>query len=100
MTDSPGKIIGYEEISKGDIAHTVVTPRMVFMPALIANAVSVILAHNHPSGDPTPSADDTMMTMRLRDAGKLLGVRLIDSIIVAAGDESNYYSYAGNGLLF
>lgn len=100
MADARGKLIGYEEISKGELTQTTVTPRQVFTPALLANAASVFVAHNHPSGDPTPSVDDTGLTMRLKDAGKLLGVKLVDHVIIAAGDEGKYYSYCGEGFNF
>src|SRR5215471_3715346 len=68
----------------------------VFKPAILSNASSVILSHNHPSGDPHPSQEDRALTVRLRQAGKLLGVEVLDHIIVGDG---RYYSFADEGLL-
>src|SRR5258708_19976992 len=68
------RVIAYHEVSRGQLDATVVHPREVFKAALLANAAAVILAHNHPSGDPTPSADDYQLTRRLADPGDILGV--------------------------
>ena len=68
----------------GTLAGVEVHPREVFRPAIIDNAAAVILAHNHPSGDPTPSRQDIELTARLRHAGELLGVIVLDHVVVAA----------------
>jgi len=71
-------------------------PREVFKAALLANAAAIILTHNHPSGDPTPSADDMALTRRLAEAGTLIGVEVLDHIIVGDG---RYFSFREGGRL-
>ena len=75
-------VLAYHELSRGTIDGTLVHPREVFKIALLANARAVILAHNHPSGDPTPSADDLALTRRLIAAGELIGIDVLDHVIV------------------
>ena len=79
------RVIAYHEVSRGTLDATLVHPREVFKAALLSNAASIILTHNHPSGDPTPSPDDNHLTRRLVDAGKLIGVEVLDHIIVGDG---------------
>jgi DNA repair protein RadC len=62
-----------------------VHPREVFAPALVRRAAAVVVAHNHPSGDPEPSADDRTTTRRLQRAGRLLGIELLDHVVIGAG---------------
>ncbi|MBU3075692.1 RadC family protein [Clostridium estertheticum] len=69
-------------VSIGTLNTSLVHPREVFKSAILSNAASIILAHNHPSGDATPSGEDINITNRLRDAGKLLGIDLVDHIII------------------
>ena len=76
------RVIGVFEISHGTVNASLVSPREVFQKALLANAVSVIFLHNHPSGDCTPSREDIEVTKRLVDAGKILNVEVLDHIIV------------------
>ena len=64
---------------------TLVHPREVFKAAMLANAAAIVLAHNHPSGDPTPSPDDMALTRRLVDAGRLIGVDVLDHIVIGDG---------------
>ncbi len=73
-----------------------VHPRDVFRTALLAHAASVVVAHNHPTGDPTPSPDDVALTARLRAAGDLVGVPLTDHVIIGNG---RYYSFQEAGSL-
>lgn len=80
--NTKNKIIGIFEISHGSVNASIVSPREVFQKALLANAVSIILLHNHPSGDPTPSREDIEVTKRINDAGKIVGVQLLDHIII------------------
>lgn len=81
--DSQNRINGIEEAHKGTAAAVEVHPREVFKGALAANATAVILAHNHPSGNPAESRDDLLLTKRLIGAGELLGVPVLDHVIVA-----------------
>ena len=80
--NTKNKIIGVFEISHGSVNSSIVSPREVFQKALLANAVSIIVMHNHPSGDSTPSREDIEVTKRLVEAGKIVGVEVLDHIIV------------------
>ena len=79
------RVIAYHEVSRGTLDATLVHPRDVFRAAILANARCVVLAHVHPSGDPTPSPDDDELTRRLAAAGTLLGIDVLDHIIVGDG---------------
>lgn len=81
-------------VSIGSINSSIVHPREIFKAALLSNAASIILFHNHPSGDPTPSREDFSATERIRDCGKLMGIDLLDHVIV--GDDK-YYSMREKG---
>ena len=76
------EMIGVFELSHGNVNSSIVSVREMFQKALLANAVSIIVMHNHPSGDPTPSREDIQVTKRMVDAGNLLGVQVLDHIIV------------------
>ncbi len=84
MLDVQNKIIAYDETSKGTLTSSLVHPREVFGPAIRFGAASVIVAHNHPSGDPKPSLADGEVTKRLLEAGKLLGIPLLDHVVLGA----------------
>jgi len=79
------RVIGFHRVSRGTLDSTPVHPREVFKVALLANAGAIILAHNHPSGDPTPSRDDVQLTRRIAHAGKIIGIDVIDHIVVGDG---------------
>lgn len=79
------EVLGVHEVSHGALSETIVSPREVFKRALVNNAASIVVAHNHPSGDPTPSGEDITTTKRLEEAGNVLGVKLMDHIIVGDG---------------
>jgi DNA repair protein RadC len=81
-----GQVIKTVEISIGSLDASIVHPREVFREAMAASAASVVLAHNHPSGDPEPSAEDIQLTKRLAEVGELVGIEVLDHIIV--GDNS------------
>lgn len=80
------KVIGYFDIANGAIDGCPVHPREVFQPALATpKTAAIIVAHNHPSGDPKPSREDVKVTKRLVDAGQLLGIKVIDHLVVGDG---------------
>lgn len=97
LMDSKHKPLGFHVVSTGTLNAALVHPRELFKAAIVANAASVIALHNHPSGDPLPSAEDYAITERLLAAGKLLGIALLDSIVV--GDDGAYFSFADAGRL-
>ncbi|MFD2370574.1 JAB domain-containing protein [Brevibacillus sp. GCM10020057] len=82
-------------VSIGSLDSSIVHPREVFKVAILSNAASVIVAHNHPSGDPTPSREDIQVTKMLQQAGEMLGITVLDHIIV--GTEGAYYSLKEQG---
>lgn len=76
------EVTGIFELSHGNVNSSIVSVREMFQKALLANAVSIIVMHNHPSGDPTPSHEDIQVTKRMVDAGKIIGVQVLDHIII------------------
>ena len=92
--DAKNCCIGVNIVSIGTLTLSIVHPREVFKPAILLNAAAIIAVHNHPSGDPTPSPEDQTLTTRLREAGELLGIRLLDHLIL--GDD-RLYSFADQG---
>jgi DNA repair protein RadC len=95
LLDVRKKVIGINTFAIGSLSSCPVHPREVFKAAVVANAASIIIIHNHPSGNPHPSSDDLALTARLKEAGDILGIPVVDHIVL--GDE-NYYSFkeAGN----
>ena len=89
--DAKHAIIGVNIVSTGSLTLSIVHPREVMKPLILLNAGAWICAHNHPSGDPTPSAEDRELTKRLREVGDLLGIRLLDHVILG---EAGHYSFA------
>jgi len=77
------KIVAVHEISRGTLNGSMVHPREVFKPAVLHNAAAIICFHNHPSGDPKPSKEDVDITKRLIEAGKIMGIEILDHIIVS-----------------
>lgn len=94
--DHKNRLIADEVHQKGTVNHTPLYPREVIKRALELNASALILVHNHPSGDPTPSGDDIHMTYEVRDAGKKLGIVLHDHLIISKGGHTSFKS---SGLL-
>ena len=88
--DCRGALIGLSEISHGSVSQTFLTPREVYIKALLAGAVSVALVHNHPSGDISPSTEDCIATERIARAGNIVGVNLTDHLIIG---KNGYYSF-------
>jgi len=93
--DGKNRIVCIDEVSVGSLNQSIVHPREVFKTALLSSAAAIVLLHNHPSGDPTPSREDREITRRLKEGGDLLGIRVLDHIIV--GD--TYMSFVEQGLL-
>ncbi|MCZ6873090.1 MAG: DNA repair protein RadC [bacterium] len=96
LVDRKNRLIGINTVSIGSLTASIVHPREVFKAAILANAAAVVLGHNHPSGDPQPSHEDKALTKRLVDAGKLLGIEILDHVVI--GDDT-YYSFADEGIL-
>ncbi|MBI3269964.1 MAG: DNA repair protein RadC [Planctomycetes bacterium] len=96
LLDSGHRVLREVEVSKGTLDSSLVHPREAFRAAVQASAAAVLLVHNHPSGDPTPSAEDLELTHRLCEAGRILGIRVLDHVVVA---ERGYVSFADEGLL-
>ena len=78
------EVMGKETVSIGSLNASIVHPREVFKPALLASAASIVLVHNHPSGDPEPSEEDLVITKRLVEAGELLGIGVLDHVLIAS----------------
>ena len=85
MLDGRHRPIAYQVVSVGTATAALVHPREVFQSAVMVGAVALIVAHNHPSGDPRPSSEDRNVAKRLADAGQLIGIRLLDSLVVVDG---------------
>lgn len=90
------EVIGMYKLSSGGVSGTVADPRMMFQTALLSNASSIILAHNHPSGNLKASESDIQLTKRVRDGGKLLEIQLLDHLIITA---TSHYSMADEGVI-
>ena len=82
--DTKNRVTGVSEIYIGNVNSSVVRPAEVFRPAIRDNSVAIIVVHNHPSGDPTPSPEDIAITGQLRESGELLGIELLDHVILGA----------------
>jgi DNA repair protein RadC len=95
LLDAQHSPIGINIVSIGSLTASVVHPREAFKAAILANAAAVIVAHNHPSNSVEPSREDVELTRRLREAGELLGIRVLDSIVLGEGD--SLYSFVDAG---
>ncbi|MCT4592098.1 MAG: DNA repair protein RadC [Candidatus Gracilibacteria bacterium] len=94
LFDSKHRLLKEEAISVGTLMRVLVEPREVFAPAILNRAFSIILMHNHPSGDPTPSHHDEVLTKKIIDAGKVLNIPVLDHIILGS---DSFYSFRENG---
>ena len=92
VLDGKNRILGFNVVSVGSLTAALVHPREVFKAAILSNAAALVLVHNHPSGDPTPSAEDRAITERLRQVGELVGIRVLDHVVI--GDEGQFVSLA------
>jgi DNA repair protein RadC len=91
------RVIGLHTVSVGCLSSSLVHPREVFKPAILAGSACLLIAHNHPSGDPDPSGEDVALTRRLAAAGAILGIELIDHLIL--GEAGRFVSLKDRGVL-
>jgi DNA repair protein RadC len=96
LMNRSNRVLGIVNISQGGIAGTVADPKLIFVSALKAAASSIILCHNHPSGEMRPSAEDLKLTKRIVEGGKLLDIPVLDHLIIS---RHKFYSFADEGLL-
>ena len=94
--DGKNRIICMDVVSIGSLNQSIVEPRSVFQTACLSNAAALILVHQHPTGDPSPSSEDISITRRLKEAGEIMGINVLDHIIVGNGE---YMSFVERGLL-
>jgi len=95
MLDRKGNLLGLNTVSVDSISSSIVQPREVFKPAIIIGASSIVLCHNHPSGDTSPSKEDIDVTRKLVEGGKILNIEILDHVII--GD--SYCSFKEKGLI-
>ncbi|MDO7285918.1 DNA repair protein RadC [Shouchella clausii] len=98
LLDIKNKVIAAHRCHVGSLNSSIVHPREVFKAAILNNAASIIVSHNHPSGDATPSKEDIQVTKRLKEAGLILGIELLDHVIVTYS--GNYTSLRDRGIIF
>lgn len=96
LLNRANRVLGIVNISTGGVTGTVADPKIIFSSALKANACSIILAHNHPSGNLKPSEADIELTTRMKQAGQLLDISVLDHIILTS---DQYFSMADNGII-
>ena len=96
MLDGAHNIIGKKIVTSGILNRTLVHPREIFREAIRKNAAAIIAGHNHPSGTVEPSAEDRLITKRLKEAGEIIGIQLVDHIIIS---KQGYYSFLEDGTL-
>ena len=94
--DGKNRIICMDLVSIGSLNQSIVHPRSVFQTACLSNAAAILLIHQHPTGDPSPSAEDISITRRLKEAGEIMGIKVLDHIIVGDGE---YVSFVERGLV-
>jgi len=103
LLDRKNHPLGRVLVTLGTLTSSLVHPREVFRPAILASAASVILAHNHPSGDPTPSSADIQVTRQLREASRAVDIEILDHVIVGSQESDpakvGHYSFRNAGLL-
>ncbi|HEY2103921.1 MAG TPA: DNA repair protein RadC [Chthoniobacterales bacterium] len=101
LLDTRYRLIEAKQISVGSVNESIAHPREIFRPAIMASAYAVIVAHNHPSGDPTPSAADHSLTRRLAEVAELLQIKLLDHVIIGSPAEgrSAYFSFKEAGVI-
>jgi DNA repair protein RadC len=93
--DGKNRAVAIDQVSIGSLNQSIVHPREVFKSCLLSSAASIILVHNHPTGSTDPSREDIEITKRLKEAGELIGIKILDHIIIG----ESYLSFTGQGLL-
>lgn len=96
LLDTKNWLISEKIISKGTVKSSLISPREIMIEAVRIEAVNIILLHNHPSGDATPSRDDVLLTRRVKEAGDLIGIQLLDHIVIG---DNRYTSFRENGII-
>ena len=96
LLNTKNRVIQVQQIAEGSLTSAVVHPREVYAPAIINHAACILVAHNHPSGDPYPSTEDRNLTNALTEAGNVIGIPLLDHVIIGDG---GYYSFKEHGAL-
>lgn len=89
-------VVGIKDVFKGSLNTSVVHPREIFKQAISKNSASIIICHNHPSGDPTPSREDINITLRIKECGNIIGIQLVDHIIIG---NNKFVSLKERGLI-
>ena len=97
LLDGKNRASGINLVSLGSLTAALVHPREVFKPAIAGSAAALVLLHNHPSGDPSPSAEDIALTRRLSEVAELVGIKVLDHIVI--GEGGSYRSLADDGVL-
>ena len=95
LLDAKNHVLGVRIVSVGSLSSSIVHPREIFKEAIARSAAAIILVHNHPSGDPTPSQEDLEVTRRLVEAGRLLGIEVLDHVVVG---DNRYVSFKEKGI--
>ena len=96
--NSKGLITAVHEVAHGVLSECPISSRSIYTRALLSNAASIIIAHNHPSGDPSPSQADIDATKKVRESGALLDIPVLDHLIIAS--DSSYFSFKENGMIY
>lgn len=99
LLDTKGRVLGVEEVTRGTLSESLYHPREAFRAAIAHKAHSVLFAHNHPSGDPTPSAEDVAVGREMKRAGQILGIEVVDHLILGGSHQGEllYYSFRERG---
>ncbi|MCL6614990.1 MAG: DNA repair protein RadC, partial [Firmicutes bacterium] len=95
LLDAKNHVLGIRVVSVGSLSSSIVHPREIFKEAIARSSAAIILVHNHPSGDPTPSHEDIEVTRRLVEAGRLLGIEVLDHVVVG---DNRYVSFKEKGI--
>lgn len=100
LLNTKNQVVGISEVYKGNVSSAVIRAGEVFQEAVRSNCPAIVLVHNHPSGDPTPSSDDVHVTQQLVEAGKLLDIEVLDHVIIGQADYGRFASLKERGLGF